>query len=91
MKYVLISLALTATVSAQAIAKELTDAECAAIIVQASRDAYYGTGRPCACPDDRARDGSRCGARSTGQKPPYCNPSEVPQANIDRCKAIHNK
>jgi hypothetical protein len=91
MKYVLIILALTATVSAQATAKEITDAECASIIVQETRDAYYRTRGPCACPEDRASDGSRCGGRSTRQQPPYCKLSDVPQTNIDRCKAIHNK
>ena len=67
MKYVLISLALAATVSAQATAKELTDAECASIIVQETREAYYRTRGPCACPEDRARDGSRCGGREHGE------------------------
>ena len=79
MKYVLIILALTATVSAQATAKEITDAECASIIVQETRDAYYRTRGPCACPEDRASDGSRCGGRSTRQQPPYCKPQEILQ------------
>jgi hypothetical protein len=91
MKYVLISLALTATVSAQATGKEATDEQCASIIVQETREAYYRTRGPCACPEDRARDGSRCGGRSTRQKPPYCNTSEVPKTNIDQCKAILSK
>jgi hypothetical protein len=37
----------------------LTDQQIAAAIVKASRDAYYQTGRPCACPEDLARNGSR--------------------------------
>jgi len=75
---------------AQATAKEITDAECASIIVQASRDAYYRTGRRCACPEDLATNG-RCGMRSAYSKPggasPYCYPADVPKAEIDRCKA----
>jgi hypothetical protein len=51
MKYALIILVLTAPVFAQATAKEMTDAECASIIAQANRDAYYRTGRRCACPE----------------------------------------
>ena len=42
---------------------QITDDQIAKIIVQASRDAYYRTGHPCACPDDLARNGSRCGGR----------------------------
>jgi hypothetical protein len=91
MKYVLIALAVTTTVSAQATRKEVTDEQCASIIVQASRDAYYRTGRPCACPEDLMANGSRCGGRSAYSKPggaaPYCYPSDVPKAEIDRCKA----
>ena len=91
MKYALMILAVTATVFAQAAAKEITDAECASIIVQASRDAYYRTGRRCACPEDLAMNGSRCGGRSAHDKPggasPYCYASDVPKTEIDRCKA----
>src|SRR5258706_8515316 len=41
----------------------LTAAAIAAIIVQASRAEYHAGGRPCACPDDTARNGSACGGR----------------------------
>jgi hypothetical protein len=65
----------------------LTDAQIAAIIVQASRDTYYRTGHPCACPEDPARNGSRCGARSAYSRPggaaPYCYPSDVPTSEIE--------
>src|SRR5262249_17702342 len=91
MKYVLIILALTATVFAHAAAKEITDTECASIIIQASRDAYYRTGGGCACPEGLATNGGRCGGRSAYSKPggasPYCYPSDVPKTEIDRCKA----
>jgi len=69
----------------------ITDAQIATIIVQASRDAYYRTGHPCACPEDRARNGSLCGRRSAYSRPggasPYCYPSDVSKAEIDRYRA----
>jgi hypothetical protein len=84
----LLFLVLTAQTLAQPAIKQITDAEIAAIIVQESREAYYRTGRPCACPEDLARNGSRCGGRSAHDRPggasPYCYPSEVPKAEIDR-------
>jgi hypothetical protein len=69
MKYALIILVLTAPVFAQAAAKEITDAESASIIAQANRDAYHLRGQRCACPEDLAADGSRCGRRSAYSKP----------------------
>jgi hypothetical protein len=69
----------------------LTDQQIAIIIVKESRDAYYRTGRPCACPDDLARNGSRCGGRSAYSRPggasPYCNMSDVPAAEIKAYRA----
>jgi hypothetical protein len=45
------------------------------------------TGRPCACPDDTARNGRACGGRSTYSRPggaaPLCYPSDVTAAMID--------
>jgi hypothetical protein len=65
----------------------LTAAAVAAIIVQASRNEYYATGHPCACPNDRARNGSACGARSAYSRPggaaPLCYPSDVTAAMIE--------
>jgi hypothetical protein len=65
----------------------LTAAAIAAIIVQASRDQYHATGRPCACPDDTARNGSACGGRSAYSRPggaePLCYPSDVSAAMIE--------
>jgi hypothetical protein len=64
----------------------LTAAAIAAIIVQASRDQYHAGGRPCACPDDTARNGSACGGRSAYSRPggaaPLCYPSDVTAAMI---------
>jgi hypothetical protein len=76
-------LAVTATVSAQATAKEITDSECASITVQASRDAYYRTGRRCACPEDLTTNGGRCGAYyRTGRR---CACPEDLTTNGGRC------
>jgi hypothetical protein len=65
----------------------LTAAAIAAIIIQISRDQYHAGGRPCACPDDRARNGSACGGRSAYSRPggaaPLCYPHDVTAAMID--------
>jgi len=65
----------------------LTAAAIAAIIVQASRDQYHAGGRPCACPDDRMRNGRACGGRSAYSRPggtaPLRYPSDVTAAMID--------
>ncbi len=47
-----------------AFGQSFTDQQIVGRIIQDSRQAYYATGHPCACPDDLARNGSRCGARS---------------------------
>ena len=71
----------------------LTAAAIAAIIVQASRDQYHATGRPCACPDDSARNGSACGGRSAYSRPggasPLCYPSDVTAAMIESYRQGH--
>ena len=83
--------ALFVTAASAGAQPQITDEEIAKIIVQASRDAYYRTGRPCACPDDLARNGSRCGGRSAYSRPggaaPYCNTSDVPAAEIRAYRA----
>jgi hypothetical protein len=65
----------------------LTDHQIASIIVKESRDAYYRTGHPCACPEDLARNGSRCGRRSAYSRPggaePYCYVTDVPREKIE--------
>lgn len=65
----------------------LTAAAIAAIIIQASRNQYHATGRPCACPDDSMRNGQACGARSAYSKPggasPLCYSKDVTAAMID--------
>lgn len=59
----------------------LTAAAIVAILIKASREQYYATGHPCACPDDLMRNGRRCGARSAHSRPggasPLCYPADV--------------
>jgi hypothetical protein len=82
-------LALLALVPAVALAQSggLTDQQIAAKIVQESRQAYYATGHPCACPDDLARNGSRCGGRSAYSRPggasPKCYVTDIIPAEIE--------
>ena len=52
----------------------LSDRQIADIIVRDSRAAYHATGHPCACPDDLARNGSRCGGRSAYSRPGGAEP-----------------
>ena len=65
----------------------LTAAAIAAIIVKASRDQYYATGHPCACPDDLMRNGRACGGRSAYSRPggaaPLCYPTDVTAEMIE--------
>lgn len=69
-------------------AKEvLTDAAIIAAIIVASVAAYKAKGKPCACPEDRMRNGRRCGgssawARDGGYKP-ICFPTDVTSAMIE--------
>jgi hypothetical protein len=63
----------------------------AALIVKESRSAYYATGRPCACPDDRMRNGHACGGRSAYSRPggaaPLCYPADVSTEMISNYRA----
>lgn len=65
----------------------LTAAAIVALIVDASRSAYYSTGRPCACPDDRMRNGRRCGNQSAFSRPggaaPKCYASDITAEMIE--------
>ncbi|TAH66373.1 MAG: hypothetical protein EWM45_11655 [Rhodopseudomonas palustris] len=65
----------------------LTAAAIAALIIAASRRSYHATGHPCACPDDRMRNGRSCGARSAYSRPggavPLCYPHDVSTAMIE--------
>ena len=72
---------------------QLTDQQIAEILIRESREAYYRTGHPCACPEDRARNGSRCGKRSAYTRPggaePYCYVTDVSAAEIARYRTSH--
>jgi hypothetical protein len=63
----------------------------AALIVLASRQAYYARGRPCACPEDTMPNGRRCGSNSAYSRPggatPFCYPTDVSSAMIDAYRA----
>ena len=63
-------------------------AKIVALIIAASRAAYYARGRPCACPDDTMRNGRLCGRRSAysraGGARPLCSPADVTPAMIER-------
>ncbi|NPV22125.1 hypothetical protein HL668_14690 [Bradyrhizobium sp. 81013] len=65
----------------------MTAAAIVAILIKASRDDYYRTGHPCACPDDLMRNGRACGARSAHSRPggasPLCYPSDVKPEMIE--------
>lgn len=67
-------------------AETLTAAAVAALIVLESRRAYHAGGRPCACPDDRTRNGRSCCGHSGYSRPsgaaPLCYPSDVIEAMI---------
>jgi len=47
----------------------LTDAAIAALIIQASREAYYTAGHSCPCPYDVAPNGRLCGRHSAHSRP----------------------
>lgn len=57
------------------------DAVIVSQIIKASRDEYYATGHPCACPDDSTRNGRSCGRMSAYIRPggahPLCYPKDV--------------
>jgi len=82
----------TPIVVAQASRPVLSDADVAALIVKQSREDYYKTGHPCACPDDLMRNGHRCGATSAYIRPrgaqPLCSAADVSPEMISRYRAI---
>jgi hypothetical protein len=69
----------------------LSDTAIAALVVQDSRDAYYATGHPCACPDDLMRNGRHCGGNSAYIRPggahPLCSAADVSPEMISRYRA----
>jgi hypothetical protein len=71
----------------------LSDKDLASIICFASREAYYQKGRWCACPEDKARNGSLCGSYSANSRSgrPCCNVSEVTQKQINRYRGMFGR
>lgn len=74
-------------VTAPKIENVLTATAIALMLVKASRQSYYASGRPCACPDDVMRNGRRCGSRSAYSRPggasPLCYPGDVTSGMIE--------
>jgi hypothetical protein len=91
----LLVIAAAITVSASmVVAKDLrSDDDIAKAIVQESRQQYYATGHPCACPDDLMRNGRRCGGVSAYVRPggaaPLCYVSDVTKGMIDNYRVRH--
>ena len=65
----------------------LTAATIAALIVAPSRRSCHASGRLCACPDDRMRNGRKCGGNSAYSRPggaaPLCYSENVSGEMID--------
>lgn len=60
---------------------KLTDIAIMALIIAATVATYKSTGKPCACPADKASNGSSCGGRSAWSRPggakPKCFPTDI--------------
>jgi hypothetical protein len=71
-------------------AHRMTDAQIKTLIIQESIDSYPG---PCACPYQRARNGSRCGGRSAYNRPggyaPLCYASDVSATMVSEYRVEH--
>jgi hypothetical protein len=71
-----------------------TDQQIIDFLIRQSRQAYYATGHPCACPEDHARNGSLCGGRTAYIRPggakPLCYSKDVTKAAIDAYRARHH-
>lgn len=69
----------------------LSAAAVVALIIAASRNAYYSTGHPCACPEDRMRNNRRCGGTSAylraGGASPLCYPKDITTTMIEEYRA----
>jgi hypothetical protein len=89
----ILALTLSSLASGALARSGLSDQQIVVRIIQESRSAYYATGRPCACPDDHARNGSLCGGRSAYSRPggyePKCYPSDVTPAEIEEYRISH--
>jgi hypothetical protein len=77
-----------------ALAREaLSDAQVRHGIIQESIARYQATGHPCACPDNLARNGSRCGGRSAYSRPggasPLCFDRDVTDGMVADWRRAH--
>jgi len=72
-------------------AAALPAAEIALLIVQESRQQYYASGHPCACPEDLTKSGRSCGRNSAYSRPggaaPLCYINDVSAEMIARYRA----
>jgi hypothetical protein len=72
-------------------AAAVSAAEIASLIVQESRQRYYATGHPCACPEDVTKNGRSCGRNSAYSRPggavPLCYVNDVTSEMISRYRA----
>jgi hypothetical protein len=69
---------------------KLSDAQIKQILIDESIAAYSG---PCACPYQRARNGSSCGRRSAysrgGGAEPLCYPKDVSTEMVEEYRTAH--
>ena len=79
------------TTKEQAARAAMSAAAIAALVMHESRQQYYATGHPCACPDDVMRNGRSCGATSAYSRPggaaPLCYVTDVSAAMIERYRS----
>jgi hypothetical protein len=72
----------------------LSDAQVREAIIHESIARYQATGHPCACPENFARNGSRCGARSAYSRPggaaPLCYPQDVSDGMVADWRRSHD-
>jgi len=87
---VVLAIGLTAGNTAAAREARLSDEQIIRQIIQDSIASYSGN---CACPFNRARNGSACGKRSArsraGGESPLCYKEDVTQEMIDRWRETH--
>ena len=73
-----------ATYARDAAPRTLPDEEIVRQIIQESRQEYYATGHPCACPDDTTRNGRSCGNMSALYSPRRRSPTLLPEGRDER-------
>lgn len=86
-----IILSISLSLAFPALCRDLqSDADIARAIIAECATIYHAS-RPCACPEDHARDGSRCGQRSAYSRPggamPRCYIKDVSPKEIGDYRA----